>query len=56
MTVFKKTWSFDNLITKESYDRMMSIMEGRQFTAAELAAAPYAKAVNMSFVRAARKT
>ena len=56
VTVFKKTWSFDNLITKESYDRMMSIMEGRQFTAAELAAAPYAKAVNMSFVRAARKT
>lgn len=53
--VFKKTWSYDNLITKESYARLVSIMEGRQFSPAELKAVPYETAVNMSFVRNARK-
>lgn len=53
--VFKKTWSFDNLISQDSYGRLLSIMEGRQFSAAELKTVPYEKAVNMSFVRNARK-
>lgn len=56
INVYKKTWSRDNLIARDSYDRLVSIMEGRQFTAAELRAAPYEKSVDMRFVHRARKT
>ena len=55
INVYKKTWSTDNRITQDSYNRLVSIMENRQFTTAELKAAPYAEAVNMTFVNNARK-
>jgi NitT/TauT family transport system substrate-binding protein len=55
INVYKKTWSRDNLITKENYDRLMSIMDGRQFSSAELKTVPYEKCVNMGFVNKARK-
>lgn len=54
--VYKKTWSKDNRITKADFDRLVSIMDGRQFSAAELAKVPYEKSVNMKFVDTARKT
>ncbi len=53
--VYKKTWSQDNRITKADFDRLVGIMDGRQFSAAELAKVPYEKSVNMTFVDAARK-
>jgi len=50
-TVFLK----DNLITEDAYQRMAGIMgDGRQFSNEELKNAPYAKCVDMSFVRRAR--
>jgi NitT/TauT family transport system substrate-binding protein len=55
VTAYKKTWTQDNLITKERYGRLVSIMEGRQFTETELKTVPYEKTVNMSFVQQARK-
>lgn len=55
ITVYKKTWSTDNRITKANYDRLLSIIEGRQFSAAELKGSQYEQAVNMSFVDKARK-
>jgi NitT/TauT family transport system substrate-binding protein len=47
-------WSSDNLITPDSYQRLIGIMEGRQVTAQEVAQLPYAKMVDMSFVKTAR--
>lgn len=50
-TVFLK----DNLISQDAYDRMTAIMgDGRQFSNDEIKAVPYAKCVDMSFVRKAR--
>ena len=50
-TVFLK----DNLITEDAYNRMTAIMgDGRQFSNDEIKTVPYAKCVNMSFVRKAR--
>lgn len=50
-TVFLK----DNLITQDAYDRMTAIMgDGRQFSNDEIKTVPYAKCVDMSFVRRAR--
>ena len=50
-TVFLK----DNIITQDAYDRMTAIMgDGRQFSNDEIKTVPYAKCVNMSFVRKAR--
>ncbi len=47
-------WSSDNLITAESYQRLIGIMEGRQVTAQEVTHLPYAQMVDMSFVKSAR--
>jgi NitT/TauT family transport system substrate-binding protein len=55
ITVYKKTWSTDNRISKDNYNRLLSIIEGRQFSAAELKGSQYEQAVNMSFVDKARK-
>ena len=50
-TVFLK----DNVITQDAYDRMTAIMgDGRQFSNDEIKTVPYAKCVDMSFVRKAR--
>lgn len=50
-TVFLK----DNLITQDAYDRMTAIMgDGRQFSNDEIKTVPYAKCVDMRFVRRAR--
>jgi NitT/TauT family transport system substrate-binding protein len=55
ITVYKKTWSQDNRITRAHYDRLIGIMDGRQFTSTELKTVPYEKSVNMRFVENARK-
>jgi len=48
-------WSRDNLITPESYQRLVGgVMLGRQITAEDAAQLPYEKMVDMSFVTAAR--
>lgn len=48
-------WNDTNMLSKESYDRLLAIMgDGRQFSNDELKAVPYEKAVDMSFVRKAR--
>lgn len=45
----------DNLISQDAYDRMTAIMgDGRQFSNDEIKTVPYAKCVDMSFVRKAR--
>lgn len=50
-TVFLK----DNLITQDAYDRMTAIMgDGRQFSNDDIKTVPYAKCVDMGFVRRAR--
>lgn len=55
INVYKKIWNYDNLITKDSYDRMLHVMgDGRQYENEELARVPYEKGVDMSFVRKAR--
>ncbi len=53
--VYKKTWNYTNIVTKEVYDRLIRIMgDGRQYANEELAAYPYDKGVDMSFVKKAR--
>lgn len=48
-------WSRDNLITPDSYQRLVGgIMLGRQITNEDMAQLPYDKMVDMSFVTAAR--
>ncbi|HEY9459605.1 MAG TPA: ABC transporter substrate-binding protein [Paralcaligenes sp.] len=54
ITVYKKSWSYDNLITEANYARLISIMSGRQYSKEDLAKAPYEKNVNMSFLQKAR--
>ena len=55
ITVYKKTWTQDNRITRSHFDRLVGIMDGRQFSTAELKTIPYEQSVNMSFVDNARK-
>jgi NitT/TauT family transport system substrate-binding protein len=53
--VYKKTWNYTNVVEKEVYDRLLHVMgDGRQYKNEELAAYPYEKGVDMSFVRKAR--
>lgn len=54
--VYKETvFLNDNIITEDAYNRMTAIMgDGRQFSNDEIKTVPYAKCVNMSFVRKAR--
>ena len=47
-------WSRDNLITKDSYGRLIDIMQGRQITPQDAEQIPYDAMVDMSFVKAAR--
>lgn len=54
ISVFKKIWSSDNLITPQHYARLMDVMGGRQITPDEMKQVPYEKMVNMSFVKRAR--
>jgi sulfonate transport system substrate-binding protein len=55
INVYKKTWNYNNLVTKEVYDRLIGVMgDGRQYPNAELATYPYEKGVDMSFVKKAR--
>jgi NitT/TauT family transport system substrate-binding protein len=54
-TYQKSLWTKDNLITPESYQRLIGIMTGRQITAEDAAQLPYDKMVDMSFVKSARK-
>ncbi len=54
VSVFKKIWSGDNLITPQHYARLMDVMGGRQITPQEMKQVPYEKMVNMSFVKRAR--
>lgn len=55
INVYKKTWNYNNVVTKEVYDRLIRIMgDGRQYKNEELAADPYEKGVDMSFVKKAR--
>ena len=56
ITVYKKSWSYDNTITPASYARLIDIMAGRQYSAEELKKAPYEKNVNMSFMEKAAKS
>ena len=55
ITTCKKTWSYDNIISKDSYGRLISMMTGRQYSKEQLDKDPYEKQVNMSFVKNARK-
>jgi len=56
INVYKNSlWNYSNVLSKETYERLVKIMgDGRQFSNDELKAAPYEKAVDMSFVRKAR--
>jgi NitT/TauT family transport system substrate-binding protein len=57
LSVYKSgVWGKDNQITADSYNRLLKIMEGRQFTSAELAAVPYEKMIDMSFLAKARNS
>jgi len=47
-------WSKDNLLTKESYGRLIGIMQSRQITPGEAEQIPYEAMVDMSFVKTAR--
>jgi NitT/TauT family transport system substrate-binding protein len=52
----KSLWNYGNVLEKPGYDRLMAIMgDGRQFSNEELRRVPYEKAVDMSFVRKARR-
>lgn len=56
-TSYKKSlWNYSNALDKPGYGRLIAIMgDGRQFSNAELKRAPYEEAVDMSFVRKARR-
>jgi NitT/TauT family transport system substrate-binding protein len=54
--VYKQTWNFTNLISKDGYDRLIGVMAGRQAPEADLKkTTPYETMVDMSFVKKARK-
>ena len=49
-------WNFTNIISKDSYDRLLKIMGGgRQYSDEEIRKVPYEAGVDVSFVRRARK-
>jgi NitT/TauT family transport system substrate-binding protein len=49
-------WNYTNVLDKSTYERLVRIMgDGRQFSNEELKAVPYEKAVDMSYVRTARR-
>lgn len=51
----ERVWLKDNIITDDAYNRMAKIMgDGRQFSNEEMKTVPYARCVDMSFVRKAR--
>lgn len=51
----QSVFSANNIISEESYARLLGIMGGgRQFTAEEIAKVPYKTAIDMAFVRKAR--
>lgn len=55
INVYKKTWNYTNVVSKEVYDRLLHVMgDGRQYKNEELATYPYEKGVDMSFVKKAR--
>jgi len=55
INVYKQTWNFTNLISKDGYDRLIGIMAGRQAPEADLKkTTPYETMVDMSFVKKAR--
>jgi len=55
ISVYKQTWNFTNLISKDGYDRLFGVMAGRQAPEADLKkTTPYETMVDMSFVRKAR--
>lgn len=55
VATFKKTWTRDNIITAANYDRMIGLMAGgRQISDEDAKTQPYAKMINMSFVKKAR--
>ena len=55
INIYKKTWNYTNIVTKEVYDRLIRVMgDGRQYKNEELATYPYEKGVDMSFVKKAR--
>jgi len=55
INVYKKTWNYTNIVTKEVYERLIRVMgDGRQYTNQELATDPYESGVDMSFVKKAR--
>lgn len=55
VTLFKRLWSKDNIISETSYARLAAIMgNGRMYSDKEMAEATYAKNIDMSFVRKAR--
>jgi NitT/TauT family transport system substrate-binding protein len=56
VTLYKeRVWLKDNIITEDAYNRMAKIMgDGRQFSNEEMKTVPYARCVDMSFVRKAR--
>jgi NitT/TauT family transport system substrate-binding protein len=55
LTFYKKNvFSADNIITEDSYGRLVGIMKDRQFTPEQMAMVPYKTAINMDFVRKAR--
>ncbi len=54
--LYKKSWSYSNLITAESYGRLVKIMGGgRQYSDDELKRVPYDVSVDMSFLKKARR-
>lgn len=51
----ERVWLKNNIISEDAYNRMTRIMgDGRQFSNDEIKTVPYAKCVDMSFVRKAR--
>lgn len=56
IALYKDTvWLKDNVVTEEAYNRMARVMgDGRQFSNEQMKAVPYARCVDMSFVRRAR--
>jgi len=55
INVYKQTWNFTNLISKDGYDRLIGIRAGRQAPEADLKkTTPYETMVDMSFVKKAR--
>ncbi|MCC6867456.1 MAG: ABC transporter substrate-binding protein [Burkholderiales bacterium] len=56
ITLYKRSvWLRDNVVTEDAYARMARIMgDGRQFSNEQMAEVPYARCVDMRFVRKAR--